>query len=609
VTVDYTLYDLEYYPATITVEYTPDFGATWLPATEAAVPASEGTSGLATAPPAQGGAAHIYVWDSQTDVGNVLLQNGRVSVRITPEDYSQVGASDQTNSFDIDNTVLSPPTAVVADPTPGPNPTGNVSVPYTLIDADSDRVDITVEFSTDSGGSWSPAARGPGGDGVNNLDSSPGGTPHTFVWNTLANVGATLQTACRIRITPADGSVGTPGTNPNDFTVDNQDTTPPQITLVSDAATVTLTQRFTVEFDESMDPSSAILGVAPPATIAVVEDNDTTVGGNPCTADFRELTGTLVWENQNKRLIFYPDVAFVEDEEVRVALTSGITDVGGNGLTPTNPVMSSPLTMGCLLPSQVFENRFLPGGIPECTKYLPDLDSDIWYYDFDTFGVFDDELQARGLRSTGVSQADLDASELARERTIARVLYILYDRYGRDPDTGAPVPGVSWKVSFVCSPPPGTPGRDFNRMCVGTDQGSTLGRAIYDVGNTSTDDDCSGSSPLGTFSGGIDGTNSDLSPALTGSDLQFLDGTYQLGSGTSADDQRLLDIRSVIDNWGQAIGIVGCHETGHSVGLPHDDSNSLNIMKSAASRSFLSSPDTRFGAQSSGLLDANLGID
>ncbi|MCZ6688265.1 MAG: Ig domain-containing protein [Planctomycetota bacterium] len=41
-----------------------------------------------------------------------------------------------------------------------------VDLSYKLIDADSDPATITVDFSSDSGTTWSPATEGPGGDGT-----------------------------------------------------------------------------------------------------------------------------------------------------------------------------------------------------------------------------------------------------------------------------------------------------------------------------------------------------------------------------------------------------------------------------------------------------------
>ncbi len=99
-----------------------------------------------------------------------------------------------------------------------------------------------------------------------------------------------------------------------------------------------------------------------------------------------------------------------------------------------------------------------------------------------------------------------------------------------------------------------------------------------------------------------------ISPGVGLGDLRFLDGTYQLGTGTPGDDQRFMEITNLIWDWGNALGVVGSHETGHSVGLVHDDGNSLNIMRAAASRSFLSSTNTRFSSGSRAVLDGGLGL-
>jgi hypothetical protein len=98
--------------------------------------------------------------------------------------------------------------------------TGTISVAYTLTDAESNPVAVLVEFSTNGGTSYSPATRAPGGEGITGLLSSPGGSPHTFLWDTVIdNVGQAAVATVRLRITPSDADPGTPGTT--DLTVDN----------------------------------------------------------------------------------------------------------------------------------------------------------------------------------------------------------------------------------------------------------------------------------------------------------------------------------------------------------------------------------------------------
>jgi uncharacterized repeat protein (TIGR01451 family) len=63
-----------------------------------------------------------------------------------------------------------------------------ISIPFTLVDEESDPARrITAEYSLAGGGSWAPATEGPGGSGTVDLAASPGGTPHLFVWDSVAD--------------------------------------------------------------------------------------------------------------------------------------------------------------------------------------------------------------------------------------------------------------------------------------------------------------------------------------------------------------------------------------------------------------------------------------
>jgi hypothetical protein len=111
-----------------------------------------------------------------------------------------------------------PPTAVVTAPVG--TQTGIFSIAYVLSDAESNKAKIVPEWSTDGGTTFFPATRAEGAlEGVTKLTTSPGGTGHTFLWDSaLDGVGKPSGTV-RFRITPSDTLAGVPGTA--DFTVDN----------------------------------------------------------------------------------------------------------------------------------------------------------------------------------------------------------------------------------------------------------------------------------------------------------------------------------------------------------------------------------------------------
>jgi len=109
-----------------------------------------------------------------------------------------------------------------------------VPIDFTVTDAESDPFSMTVLFSTDGGVTFNPATPASGNGGLTGLPSSPGGTTHTFLWDSVAdgvaagtmNASLAIQTVgtvnpqVEIRITPSDTALGTAGTTAN-FTVDN----------------------------------------------------------------------------------------------------------------------------------------------------------------------------------------------------------------------------------------------------------------------------------------------------------------------------------------------------------------------------------------------------
>jgi hypothetical protein len=104
------------------------------------------------------------------------------------------------------------PTASVTAPTSVQ--TGDVSIGYTLIDADSNPCQISMQYSINGGLTWATATADTGGEGVSGLSSSPAGTQHTFVWNSSADLAKVTVYNVQMRITPgnADGA-GIAGTS------------------------------------------------------------------------------------------------------------------------------------------------------------------------------------------------------------------------------------------------------------------------------------------------------------------------------------------------------------------------------------------------------------
>jgi hypothetical protein len=214
VSLDYTLVDQASLTCTIAVEYSTNGGGSWLPATPA--PGGDGRSDLGSSP---GGVAHVFKWNSLADGVAVGSQDNNVRFRITPAD-TVPGTPSSTSNFAVDNSANTAPSLTIT--TPAGVQSGLVLVSYSLADAQSDPCLLQTSFSTDGGTVFSPATPGPGGEGVSGLASTPGGTAHTFLWNSVADgvalggANATVQ----MRLQPSDGTLGG-AQQTADFSVDN----------------------------------------------------------------------------------------------------------------------------------------------------------------------------------------------------------------------------------------------------------------------------------------------------------------------------------------------------------------------------------------------------
>jgi hypothetical protein len=214
VAVHYSLSDVSGTAVTITVEYSVNGGGTFQPASVG--PGGEGTAGLSCS--AKPGTSHTFLWNSQVDGVGLAAASPAVQIRITPRNTIP-GTPGVTASFTVDNSTHTPPSAALT--TPGSS-SALVSLSYTLTDAESDPCSIAVEFSTDAGATFAPATAGPGGDGMTFLASSPGGSAHVFLWNSVTDgVGlAGAATQVRLRLQPNDGKTGAKASTAN-FSVDN----------------------------------------------------------------------------------------------------------------------------------------------------------------------------------------------------------------------------------------------------------------------------------------------------------------------------------------------------------------------------------------------------
>ncbi len=82
---------------------------------------------------------------------------------------------------------------------PGGFQRGDVTVHYTLTNSRSVPMDVVVEFSLNGGANWSQATPASGVEGLTDLESSPGGVEHTFVWDSASDVDLNGRNIVRLR--------------------------------------------------------------------------------------------------------------------------------------------------------------------------------------------------------------------------------------------------------------------------------------------------------------------------------------------------------------------------------------------------------------------------
>jgi hypothetical protein len=106
VTVGYQLTDADSDLCSIVVQYSLDGGTNWNPATTGS--GGDGVSNLNTS---SEGVEHTYIWDSETDIGQVNSLD--VLIRIVPSDAGGPGTAATTDSFAVEN--QQPPTVTWQD--------------------------------------------------------------------------------------------------------------------------------------------------------------------------------------------------------------------------------------------------------------------------------------------------------------------------------------------------------------------------------------------------------------------------------------------------------------------------------------------------------------
>lgn len=218
ISISYTLSDAESHNSSVKVEFAVGTSSTFVPCTEKSGQ-GDGAKNLAPGP-------HTFAWDSAADLGSLVVNS--IKIRVTPSDASE-GTQSTTAAFKVDNNTA-PSVSFTA---PSGTLNGDITINYSLSDAESDNCSIVISYSTD-GVLYKPAVEKSGGasEGTVGLTSSPGGTLHTFVWDSAVNLPGQLQNTVYIKIKPIDFKAGAEVSSyPNPFIVDNVGNQKPSATM------------------------------------------------------------------------------------------------------------------------------------------------------------------------------------------------------------------------------------------------------------------------------------------------------------------------------------------------------------------------------------------
>ena len=241
--------------------------------------------------------------------------------------YGDVSVARQLEITPADVKVVS-----ITAPAAGAKTSGAVTVTYTL---ESDLVvtaALTVQWSTD-GAVYADATMGTGGDGVSGLTTSSAGTLHTYIWDSLTDVGSKVEDEVYLRIRANDGSADSAWVTTAAFTVDNLPTAPTLVTPVDVwfAKDTTPTCTFTIPTDPGVDTFHFKINFTDRATQALTlsRESVTSVAGWEYFDD-----NALDYTGKRYRAYFVKDLTVAQSVEVVIA-HDVTTSVMGTGASVT----------------------------------------------------------------------------------------------------------------------------------------------------------------------------------------------------------------------------------------------------------------------------------
>lgn len=182
VTVNYDLSDAENNPCSITLSYSTNGGTSF---TQTTFVSGQTTNVIP-------GTGQTLVWESSN---NVSINVADVRLRLVPNDGTGNGTAGVSSAFALSNNTNAPPSITALART---GTSGNITITYTLVDANGDPCSTNLYFSTD-GGTTFYLSHSITGAITNVLP----GSGRTIVWNSVDDVNSTISNVL-VKLVPQD---------------------------------------------------------------------------------------------------------------------------------------------------------------------------------------------------------------------------------------------------------------------------------------------------------------------------------------------------------------------------------------------------------------------
>jgi hypothetical protein len=206
VEVPFEVSDVEGDDVNLKIEYSTDKGSTW----------SEGTVGGALEGIRPDAYKSDVMWNSFADLPGV--DNNDVWLRISPADNNP-GEPTIIKGLHVDND--DPPQVTVTDIYEEQK--GDVTIEYSITDAEGDAASLAFEYSVDGGATWKKPTLG-----TTVANVSPSGYSGTVVWHSAQDIKGLDSDQVMLRATPSDNDVG-PAYTTTAFQVDDNE--PPAVAV------------------------------------------------------------------------------------------------------------------------------------------------------------------------------------------------------------------------------------------------------------------------------------------------------------------------------------------------------------------------------------------